>query len=73
MLTKLPTGSNICNRKLPTGSKRVLRKEEWVLGICWNAVHYKLTGEKPFTLQEAITLADWMDCSLDWLTGRKPE
>ena len=44
-----------------------------VLGICWNAVHYKLTGEKPFTLQEAITLADWMDCSLDWLTGRKPE
>ena len=29
-----------------------------VLGICWNAVHYKLTGEKPFTLQEAITLAD---------------
>jgi plasmid maintenance system antidote protein VapI len=44
-----------------------------VLGICWNAVHYKLTGEKPFTLQEAIKLADWMDCSLDWLTGRKPE
>lgn len=44
-----------------------------VLGICWNAVYYKLTGEKPFTLQEAITLADWMDCSLDWLTGRKPE
>lgn len=44
-----------------------------VLGICWNAVHYKLTGEKPFTLQEAITLADWMDCSLDRLTGRKPE
>lgn len=44
-----------------------------VLGICWNAVHYKLIGEKPFTLQEAITLADWMDCSLDWLTGRKPE
>lgn len=44
-----------------------------VLGICWNAVHYKLTGEKPFTLQEAIMLADWMDCSLDWLTGRKPE
>lgn len=44
-----------------------------VLGICWNAVHYKLTGEKPFTLQEAITLADWMDCSLDLLTGRKPE
>lgn len=44
-----------------------------VLGICWNAVHYKLTGEKPFTIQEAITLADWMDCSLDWLTGRKPE
>ena len=44
-----------------------------VLGICGNAVHYKLTGEKPFTLQEAIALADWMDCSLDWLTGRKPE
>lgn len=44
-----------------------------VLGICWNAVHYKLIGEKPFTLQEAIALADWMDCSLDWLTGRKPE
>lgn len=41
-----------------------------LLGLGWNATHAKLTGERPFTLQEAVILADFIDCSLDWLTGR---
>lgn len=42
-----------------------------LLGLGWNATHAKLLGERPFTLQEAIVIAEWMDCSLDWLTGLK--
>lgn len=41
-----------------------------LLGLGWNATHAKLTGERPFTLSEAIILADFIDCSLDWLVGR---
>ena len=41
-----------------------------LLGLGWNATHAKLTGERPFTLQEAVILADFIGCSLDWLTGR---
>lgn len=44
-----------------------------VLGITWNAVHLKLTGKRSFTLQEAIVLANWMNVSLDWLTGRNSD
>ena len=41
-----------------------------LLGLGWNATHAKLTGERPVTLLEAIVLADFIGCSLDWLTGR---
>lgn len=41
-----------------------------LLVLGWNATHAKLTGERPFTLQEAVILADFIGCSLDWLTGR---
>lgn len=41
-----------------------------LLGLGWNATHAKLTGERPFTLKEAVVLADFIGCSLDWLTGR---
>lgn len=41
-----------------------------VLGITWNSVHLKLSGKRSFTLQEALALAEWMGCSLDYLTGR---
>lgn len=44
-----------------------------LLGLGWNATHAKLTGERPFSLSEAIALADFIDCSLDWLVGRNRE
>lgn len=44
-----------------------------LLGLGWNATHAKLTGERPFSLSEAIVLADFIDCSLDWLVGRNRE
>ena len=40
------------------------------LGLSWNGVHKKLVGKSQFSINEILTLADWWNCSIDWLVGR---